>query len=218
MKLKIGLLLIGLTALGFIGLPSSIAQYTDTGAFADVPQNMMAQDHLAAIAPAQEMDSAPFGFHNWRGFALKDHTSYILRISIERLRPLGLMGARRLLVSNMTIEEIKREISAKEGNVTYVGHIKVGETPYWLVNVKMIPDLDNLTVNADIADPEESLTHEIFARIVGHITINITNQGDNMKGNGELIMTDGLQIGRYQLTLYLDPKYPGRGPDGMLER
>ena len=218
MKLKIGLLFIGLTALGFIGLPSSIAQYTDTGAFDDVPQNIMDQDHLAAIATAQEMDSATFGFHNWRGFALKDHTSYILRISIERLRPLGLMGARRLLVSNMTIEEIEREISAKEGNVTYVGHIKVGETPYWLVNIKMIPDSDNLTVNADIADPGESLTHEIFARIVGHITINITNQEDNMKGNGELIMTDGMQIGRYHLTLYLDPKYPGRGADGMLER
>jgi hypothetical protein len=218
MKLKIGLLFIGLTALGFIGLPSSIAQYTDTEAFDDVSQNIMTQDNLAAIVPAQEMDSAPFGFHNWRGFALNDHTSYILRISIERLRPLGLMGARRLLVSNMTIEEIKREISVKEGNVTYVGHIKVGETAYWLVNIKMIPDSDNLTPNADIADPKESLTHEIIARIVGHITINITNQEDNIKGNGELVMTDGLQIGRYHLTLCLDHKCPGHGPDGMLER
>lgn len=200
---------IGLTVLGLIGLlGASIAQIADMGEPTETPKDEIAQDSLTIVVPVKEMEHTFLGFHNWRGFALKDHETYILRISIEGVRPVGPMGARRFLASNMTIEEIKKEISAKEGNLTYRGHIKIGEMAYWLVNIKVTHDSENLTLNADIADLKESLTHEIITRNVGHIGVNTTSSEGTMKGQGEMTLTEGYLNGRYQLMLDMDPMPP----------
>jgi hypothetical protein len=220
MKLKRRILFIGLTALGLMGLSgASFAQSAEIGELGEAPQDKMAQDNVTIMVPVKEMNSAPLGFHNsaplgfhnWRGFALKDHESYVLRISIESVRPVGPMGARKLLASNMTIEEIEKEILAKEGNVTYRGHLKLCESTYWLINIKMNPEADNLTLDADIADIQESLPHEIVAKAMGHVTVNTTNYEGAMKGQGELIMIAGPRIGRYQILLDMDSLPPEKG-------
>jgi hypothetical protein len=211
MKLNRRILLIGLTALGLMGLSgASFAQSADMGELSDAPQDKIAQDNVAIVIPVEEMDSAPLGFHNWRGFALKDHESYVLRISIESVRPVGPMGVRRLLALNMTIEEIEKEILAKEGNVTYRGYLKFGESIYWLINIKVEAEADNLTLDADIADIQESLPHEIMAKAVGHVTVNTTSYEGGMNGQGKLIMIAGPRIGHYQILLDMDSLPPER--------
>ncbi len=212
MKLKKRLLFIGLTALGLLGLSGeSTAQIVDIGGLTEAPRDKMAQDNPIIVIPPKNMERAPLDFHIWSGFALKDNESYILRISIESIRPVGPMGARRFLASNMTIEEIKKEILTKEGNLTYKGHIKVGESAYRLVNINMTHDSKNFTLNAIIADLKKSLEHEIIATNVGHIEVNATSNEGTIKGQGEMILTDGPRIGRYQLMINMDPMPSGQG-------
>lgn len=214
MKLKTEVLFVGLMILGLMDLPgSSFAQPTEVCELGEAPQDKIAQDrdNLTFAVPLKEIGSAPLSFYDWRGFALKDHKSYVLRISIESLRPVGPAGARRFLASNMTIEEIKKEISAKEGNLTYRGHIKVDEVAYWLVNIKMIHELDNLNLDANIADLKESSAQEVIVRNVGHIKVNTTRREGLMKCQGEMTLTESPLIGHYQLRLDADAMPPNKG-------
>ncbi len=56
---------------------------------------------------------------NGRGHALKDNETHILKINVERLIPVDAMYVRRLLASNVNIEEISENIRAKEGEAVY---------------------------------------------------------------------------------------------------
>jgi hypothetical protein len=209
MKLEGKLLFIGLMVLGFVGQSAlGMAQPAVMEDVGGIPQDKIAHDNLAFAVPAKEKGGATLDFHNWRGFALKDHESYVLRISIESIRPVGPRGARRFLASNMTIEEIRREISAKEANPTFRGYLKFEDSVYWLINIKVTNALDNLILESDIADLKESVAHEIIATNVGQIKVNTTIGNNTMKGRGEMIMTEGPHIGHFQLFLDMASRWP----------
>jgi len=99
------------------------------------------------------MDKALVGiiFHHWQGFALKGDQSYVLRVSIESVRPVGPVNVRKLLASNMTLDQVRNEILAEGGK--FRGHLRLGESTYWLINVEVNSFEGNLTLSSDLMEP-----------------------------------------------------------------
>ena len=149
------------------------------------------------------MHGAPAGiiFHHWQGFALMGDQSYILRVSIESVRPVGPVNIRKLLASNKTLDEVGKEILADEGNVTYRGHLRLGESTYLLTNVEVTLTRSNLTLNADLNEPLENLATSNSTEAVGRITVNTTSYEGELKSQGKLIIAKGQLIGSYRVLL-----------------
>jgi hypothetical protein len=202
MRLIRGIILIGLTALGLMNLAgASLAQSAEIGGW---PQKELAQENVPPDASIiMGIDNAPdsIAFQYWRGFALKGNESYVLRLSIEGVRPVGPMNVRRLLASNMTLEDVRKEILAREGDVTYQGHLKLGDIIYQLDDIELTLMENNLTLKAEISEPHHGATLGDAQKVVGNITVNTTSHEGAMKGQGELTIAAGLHIGSYQVFL-----------------
>ena len=195
------ILFIGLTALLLTNLTGySFAQPPEIG---DEVHKDLAQSNIPLVKPIGIAEGAPEGiiFHHWRGFALKGNESYDLRISIESVRPVEPVSVRKLLASNMTIEEVSKEILSQEGNITYRGHIMLQEDAYQLTNIKTTFSKNNLTLNADVIKSQNGSSSRNAPMILGQLTVDTTNQEGTKKGQGELIINEGLHNGSYQVLL-----------------
>ena len=204
MRLKVRFLFLVLTALGLVSLnPVCFAQPADMGEIGDMASNELGQNNAPHVQPFGNMDGAPAGiiFHHWQGFALMGDQSYILRVSIESVRPVGPVNVRKLLASNKTLDEVGKEISAEEGNVTYRGHLRLGESTYWLTNVEVTLARSNLTLSADLNEPLENLAASNYTETVGRITVNTTSYEGERKSQGKLIIAKGQLIGSYRVLL-----------------
>jgi hypothetical protein len=204
MRLKGRFLFLVLTALGLLSLtPVCLAEQAAMGEIGDVARDEPGQNNAPYVQPFGIMDGAPAGiiFHHWQGFALKGDQSYILRVSIESVRPVGPVDVRKLLASNKTLEEVGKEILAEEGDVTYRGHLRLGESTYWLTNVEVKLVQSNLTLSADLNEPLETAAMNNSTETVGRITINTTSYEGERKGQGKLIIAKGQLIGIYQVLL-----------------
>ena len=195
------ILFIGLTALWLMYLiGNSFAQPPEIG---DGEHKELSQSNVPLVKTIGMMEGAPEGiiFHHWRGFALKGNESYPLRISIESVRPVEPVGVRKLLASNMTIEEVSKEFLDQEGNTTYRGHIMLQDSPYQLVNIKMTFAKNNLTLNADVIASQNSAAPSNTTMILGQLRVDTTSQEGAKKSQGVLIINDGLHSGGYQVLL-----------------
>jgi hypothetical protein len=204
MRLKVRFLFIVLTALGLVSLtPVCFAQPADMGEIGDMARNELGQNSAPHVQPFGNMDGAPVGiiFHHWQGFALMGDQSYILRVSIESVRPVGPVNVRKLLASNKTLDEVGKEILADEGNVTYRGHLRLGESTYWLTNVEVTLARSNLTLSADLNEPLENLAASNSTETVGRITVNTTSYEGERKSQGKLSIAKGQLIGSYRVLL-----------------
>ena len=203
MRLKGKFLFLVLTALGLVSLtPVFLAQPAEMGD-GDVARSELGQNNAPYVQPFGNMDGAPAGiiFHHWQGFALKGDQSYILRVSIESVRPVGPVNVRKLLASNETLEEVGKEIAAEEGNATYRGHLKLGESTYWLTNVEVKLARSNLTLRADLNEPLENPAASNSTENVGRITVNTTSYEGERESQGKQIIAKGQLIGSYQVLL-----------------
>lgn len=206
MRLMVRFLFLALTALGLVSLiPVCLSQPAMMGEIGDIARDGLGQKNAPGVQPNGNMDGAPIGiiFLHWQGFALKGDQSYILRVSIESVRPVGPMNVRKLLASNKTLEEVGKEILAQKGNETYRGHLRLGESTYWLTNVEVKLAESNLTLSADLNEPLETKTNATInsTEAVGRITVNTTSYEGERKGQGELIIAKGQLIGSYQVLL-----------------
>lgn len=194
-----------LTAIGLVSLiPVVFAQTAETGEMDDVARNELGQNSAANYAqPFGIVEGEPSGliFHYWHGFALKGDQSYILRISIESVRPVEPINVRKLLASNKTIDEVGKEILAEEGKLTYRGHLKLGESTYWMTNVEVVLDRNNISLKAELNEPLGNLDSVNSTETAGRITVNTTGNEGELKGQGSLIITKGQLIGNYQVLL-----------------
>ena len=201
MRLIRKILIVGLIAIWLVNLiGASFAQPPDVG---DEANKNLAQDIGPLGKPIEMSHGAPGGiiFHHWKGFALKDNESHLLRISIESVRPINPMSVRKLLASNRTLDEIEREILPHEGNTTFRGRIRLGINPYQLTNIKMIFAENNLTLDADVVEFQDGTVPSNSTVIVGRLTVDSARQEGSKKGQGELIINEGLNKGSYQLLL-----------------
>jgi len=204
MRLKERFLFLALMALGLVSLtPVFLAQPVEMGEIGDAVHNELGQNNAPHVQPFENMNGIPTGiiFHHWQGFALKGDQSYILRISIESVRPVGPVNVRKLLASNKTLEEVGKEILAEEGNVTYRGHLRLGESTYWLTNIEVKPALNNLTLGADLTLPLENISKSNSTETAGRIKVNTTSLQGELKGQGKLIIARGQLTGSYQVLL-----------------
>lgn len=204
MRLKGKLLFLVLTAIGMASLtPAILAQPTERGEIGDALGDELGQNNAPHIQPFGNMGGVPAGiiFHHWQGFALKGDQSYILRVSIESVRPVGPVNVRKLLASNKTLEEVGKEILAEEGNATYRGHLRLGERTYWLTNVEVTLAQSNLTLNADLNEHLENPADGNSTENVGRITVNTTSYEDERKSQGKMVVYKGPLTGSYQVLL-----------------
>jgi hypothetical protein len=183
---------------------ASVAQQANNGPIGGPALCKHTANGELCIQPDANMeDKAPSGiaFHYWKGFAEKEDESYILRVSIEGVRPVGPMNIRRLLASNKTLEEMRKEILGEEENVMYRGHLKLGEAIYRLRNVEMKFEDDNLTLTSDLVVPSSNSAKDNSAEIAGNIEVRTASYEDGPKGQGRLIITKGPLIGTYRVLL-----------------
>jgi hypothetical protein len=138
------------------------------------------------------------------GFALQDNDneSHLLRLSIVRLSPLEPGRIRDLLVSNKSIEEIRKAIKAEEGEALYRGSMRLDDIVYPLNDIEIQPSGNNVTlIDADVAmpgsDPEKQ------ADAVGHlaITVTVSSSKGGRIGEGQLDMSSKDHIGSYKVLL-----------------
>jgi hypothetical protein len=194
-----------LASLGLLVLIGScLAEQIEISENHDEIQKDVAQDfdhlnrHGIMMGP---MNGPPNGiiFHDWQGFALKNNESQILRISIEGVRPVRPMGVRKLLAMNMTLDEVKKEILAEEGNAIYRGHLRLEETTYWLVGIEVIHDEDSLSMRSDIIEAQSRSASNNPIESIGSIKVITSMIQDSSKGDGMLILNRGSQIGSYKI-------------------
>ncbi len=143
------------------------------------------------------------------GFALVDNESHILRLKVESILPLESDQIRDLLASNKSLEEIRDDILAKEGEKTTRGSMILDRSIYPLINI-IVSNLGNnsTTMKADLADSGPSNTTD--TAILGSISMIISPSDGGMIGKGELRIEQGLPAARYSLLIDMDPSRHGQ--------
>jgi hypothetical protein len=136
------------------------------------------------------------------GLALRDNDneSHLFRLSIVRLSPLEPGRVRDLLVSNKSIEEIRKAIKAEEGEALYRGSMRLDDIIYPLIDIEIRPSENNVTlVDADVtapgSDPEKQTD------VVGHFAITVSATDGVRIGDGQLDMSSKEDSGSYKILL-----------------
>jgi hypothetical protein len=149
--------------------------------------------------------------YSGHGFALRGDQSHVLRLKVEALLPLEPRQIRSLLASNKSLEEIREDIQAKEGEETYRGSVILDRSIYPVINIEAIPAEDNSTVlKADLADLD-LLSAANETAVLGSIYVTISPSDGGMIGKGELNLDRGPQAGRYSVLLDMEPPRHGNG-------
>ena len=169
-----------------------------------------------------QMAGLPMGvptemFQSGRGFALKNNESHVLRLNVETLLPLDPTQIRMLLASNESLDEIRKDIRANEGEATYRGSLMLDRSIYPLINIAVSPLGNNSTaVGADLADFSiKSAENE--PAIVGSVFVIISPSNGSMVGKGELDLNRSQQSEKYAILLDMQSPRCGKGHDGAEE-
>ena len=150
--------------------------------------------------------------HSGCGFALKDNESLAMRLNVEALLPIEPNQIRMQLASNKSLEEIRDDIRAKDGVVTYRGNLMLDGIIYALVNIWVDPvDNNSTSVRADVADTD-SASHGNEMTVIGIISVVVSPNDGGQVGKGELEMNVGRQRGKYVVLLDMEPFRRGSCP------
>jgi hypothetical protein len=137
-----------------------------------------------------------------QGIARKDNSSYALRIIVERLIPMEPRRIQELMSSDKSLEEIKNAIGASQEESIYHGSMKLDERIYPLINIRMIPYTDDISIlDADVAWPnyDPALINEI--EVIGHIQMTLAPSKHGIVGEGELWINDGNHSGTHSVLI-----------------
>jgi hypothetical protein len=213
------ILCMGLASLLFIGLSGmSLAELNDNRDMDEPCEGMCLQG--GEMMPPQNA-GFPMGvpvevLFSGHGFALVDNESHILRLKVESIMPLEPGQIQGLLASNKSLEEIRDDIRAKEGEKTNRGSVIFDRSIYPLINIVISPSGNNSTVlKADLADPGPLSTAN-DTQILGSISMIISPSDGSMIGKGELRIEQGLPAASYSLLIDMEP--PRHGREKMMRR
>ena len=213
------ILCIGLASLLFIGLSGmSLAEPNDDQNMNEPREGMCAQD--GEMMPPQNA-GFPMGvpvevLFNGHGFAILGNESHLLRLKVEAIMPLEPCQIKGLLASNKSLEEIRDDIRAKEGEKTNRGSMILDRSIYPLINIAVSSSGNNSTaLKADLADLGP-LSAANDTAILGSISMIISPSDGGMIGNGELSIDQGSLAARYSLLLDMEP--PRHGQKMMMRR
>ncbi len=213
------ILCMGLASLLFIGLSGmSLAELNDNRDMDQPCEGMCLPD--GEMMPPQNA-GFPMGvpvevLFSGHGFALAGNESHLLRLKVESIMPLEPGQIQGLLASNKSLEEIRDEIRAKEGEKTNRGSVIFDRSIYPLINIVISPFGNNSTVlKADLADSGPLSTADDTA-ILGSISMIISLSDGGTIGKGELYIEKGLPEASYSLLLDMEP--PRHGREKMMRR
>ena len=187
------ILCLGLASLLFIGLSGmSLAEPNDNQKIDEPCEGMCLRG--GEMMPPQNA-GFPMGvpvevLFSGHGFAILGNESHILRLKVESILPLEPGEIKGLLASNKSLEEIRDEIHAKEGEKTNRGSMILDRSIYPLINIAVSASGNDSTfLKADLADLSQpsSANDTIF----GSISMIISPSDGGMIGNGELHIEHG---------------------------
>jgi hypothetical protein len=190
------------------------------GSFGASPQLKDAPDRLSIFNFSDANPADTFAITNgdingtvdvlikgWRGFATKDEESIPFRLNVETIRVMDPGEARRLLASNMSIEQIKSQARAGERNAVLRGHIRLNNDFYRLTDITLTSSGTGSTLGASVARSGS----EDVASNVGHTVVTFSVVDELEVANGYIVIDDSNYNGNYSLLLN---ECPGRGPGG----
>lgn len=156
--------------------------------------------------------------YNGHGFALGGNESHILRLKVEAIMPLEPGQIKGLLASNKSLEEIRDDIRAKEGEKTNRGSMILDRSIYPLINIVVSASGNNSTaLKADLADLGR-LSPANDTAILGSISVVISPSDGGMIGKGELRIEHGPLATTYSLLLDMEPTRNGQKKMMMMRR
>jgi len=203
----------GLASLLFIGLSGmSLAEPNDDQKIDEPCEGMCLRN--GEMIPLQNA-GFPMGvpvevLFSGHGFAILGNDSHILRLKVEAIMPLEPGQIKGLLASNKSLEEIRDDIRAKEGEKTNRGSMILDRSIYPLVNIVISPFGNNSTaLTAALAD-SGLLSTANDTQIMGSISMIIAPSDGGMIGKGELRIKQGLPAARYSLLIDMEPSRHGQ--------
>lgn len=207
------ILYIGLASLLFIGLSGMSLADPNENRNVEVPPEEMGPQDGGMMSP--QNGGFPMGvpvevLYNGHGFALRGNESHILRLKVEAIMPLEPGQIRGLLASNKSLEEIRDDIRAKEGEKTNRGSMILDRSIYPLINIVVSASSNNSTaLQADLADLGP-LSSANDTAILGSISVIISPSDGGMIGRGELRIDQGPLAARYSLLIDMEPPRNGQ--------
>lgn len=164
--------------------------------------SVMEAENLSSPEPPGVMAGAlSVVIQSWRGFALNGNESHSLRVSIESLRPVEAMSIRKLIASNMTLEEIRTEMRKEEGDVIHRGVLSIGVDIYRLGSISMVPEGNKTVLDADVTLPEFGSSQNNTTTTIGHLNVSFSREDAGMVSQGILLMKSGKYSGVYRVLL-----------------
>jgi hypothetical protein len=159
-------------------------------------------ENNSSAGPFREIAGAPdVIFQSWRGFALKGNESHSIRVSIESLRPVEAMNIRKLMASNMTLEEIRAEIRKEEGKVIHRGVLKVGSDIFRLDSISMAPNGNKTGLDTDVSLPRFGSSQNNTTTTIGHLNVSLSDEDVGVVSQGILLIKSGKYLGDYRVLL-----------------
>jgi hypothetical protein len=209
------ILYMALAGLMFVGLTGICLAEPNQTNNVDGSRERMNSEKAYGMMPNQNA-GLPMGVpvdvvYSGHGFALRGNESHILRLKVEDILPLEPRQIQGLLASNKSLEEIRDDIQAKEGEKTYRGSVILNHSIYPLIEIVATTAKDNTTtIKADLADLD-LLSAENGKATLGSISVTIAPSDGGMIGRGELDIIIGPQAGNYSVLMDMDPPRHGKG-------
>jgi hypothetical protein len=215
------ILYMALAGLMFVGLTGICLAEPNQTNNVDGSRERMNSEKAYGMMPNQNA-GLPMGVpvdvvYSGHGFALRGNESHILRLKVEDILPLEPRQIRGLLASNKSLEEIRDDIQAKEGEETCRGSVILNHSIYPLIDIVATPAKNNTTtIKADLADLD-LLSAGNGNATLGSISVTVSPSDGGMIGRGELDIILGPQAGNYSVLMDMDPPRheKGHGPADM---
>jgi hypothetical protein len=196
-------------AIGGAGTSSQLMNATDSLFVGDSNESNPAD--TPAITNGGGDGTVDVVVQNWRGFATKDDESHAIRLNVETIRTLGPDDARRLLASNISIEEVRSQTRAEDRDTISRGNIWLNNDGYWLIDITMMSSADRSTLKASVASPRSGSGSIDAASTVGRVVVTISMVDSIPVAKGYMVINDSKYHGTYNLSLN---ESLGRGPRG----
>ena len=206
------ILYMALAGLVFVGLTGICLAEPNQTNNADGSRERMNPEKAYGTMPNQNA-GLPMGVpvdvvYSGHGFALRANESHVLRLKVEDILPLEPGQIRGLLASNKSLEEIRDDIQAREGEETYRGSV--------ILDHSICLPMPESTAAPDLADLD-LLSAGNGNATLGNISVMVSPSDGGMIGRGELNLDLGPHAGNYSVLLDMGPPRheSGREPAGM---
>ena len=141
--------------------------------------------------------------------ATKGDESHPVRVKVETIWTVNPNEARRLLASNMSLEEMRSLARAGERDVALVGDIRLNNDSYRLTDITLESSSNGSTLEASVSNQSSMSGQEDTASIVGRASLTISAADGVNAAEGYLVIDDSKYSGTYSLILN---EFAGQGP------